>query len=99
MLYLPGMKKITRIFVIIFLAALLSLLLTAFTQSLANRASFAEADISASFYLQATATPVNEDQSEIGSTDEIVALGGVITLIIIIPILARRRHWLHSPSQ
>jgi hypothetical protein len=93
------MNKITRIFVIIALAACLALLLTAFTQSLANRASFAEADISASFHLQATATPVDEDQSEIGSTDGIVALGGVITLIVIIPILARRKYWLHSPSQ
>jgi hypothetical protein len=93
------MNKITRFFVIIVLAACLALLLTAFTQFLASRASFTEGDFSASLNLQATATPVDEDQSEIGSTDGIVVLGGVITLIIIIPILARRKYWLHVPSQ
>lgn len=98
-IYLPRMKKNTRTFVIIILALLLALTLTAFTQSLASRASLTQAKTGASFFFQATTTPEPEDQSEIGSTDGIVIMGGVIAFIIVIPILARRKRWARQPSQ
>ncbi|HEX6270762.1 MAG TPA: hypothetical protein VFZ43_11030 [Anaerolineales bacterium] len=41
-----------------------------------------------------TTTPQPEGVSEIGSTDGIVAMGGIIVLIVITPILLRRKHWL-----
>ena len=34
-----------------------------------------------------------EDRSEIGSTDEIVIMGGVISFIIVVPILMTRKSW------
>ena len=46
------------------------------------------------FFLQPTKTPQPQDLSEIGSTDGIVVMGFVIALIIIIPILLRRKSWL-----
>ena len=43
---------------------------------------------------QPTITPQPQDRSEIGSTDGIVAMVGIIVLIIIVPILLRRRDWM-----
>ena len=99
MIYLPGMKKYSRIASILILALLLALLVTAFTQSLASRASMTKAGSFAALDFQATVTPPPEDRSEIGSTDGIVAMGGVIALIVILPILARRKYWIRQPSQ
>lgn len=45
-------------------------------------------------FLQPTATPPPQDLSEIGSTDGIIAMGFVIALIIVIPILLRRKSWI-----
>jgi len=44
--------------------------------------------------LQPTATPKPKDLSEIGSTDGIVIMGFLIALIIVIPILLRRKSWM-----
>ncbi|MBK9005388.1 MAG: hypothetical protein CNIPEHKO_00690 [Anaerolineales bacterium] len=93
------MKRTTRVIIIIILASVLAMALTAFTQSLASRATFTQADAEASFFFQATTTPEPKDQSEVGSTDGIIVMGGVISLIIIIPILARRKRWANQPSQ
>lgn len=49
---------------------------------------------SAESFLQATITPQPEDISEVGSTDGIMVMGIVIALIIIIPILLRRKSWM-----
>lgn len=46
------------------------------------------------FFLQPTKTPQPEGLSEIGSTDGIVIMGFVIALIIVIPILLRRKTWM-----
>jgi hypothetical protein len=46
------------------------------------------------FFLQPTTTPQPQDISEIGSTDGIVAMAGIIVLILIVPILLRRKHWM-----
>lgn len=98
-IYLPRMKRTTRVFIIFILASLLAMVLTAFTQSLASRATFTQANTKASFFFQATTTPEPEDKSEVGSTDGIIVMGGVISLIIIVPILARRKRWARQPSQ
>ena len=49
---------------------------------------------SAGLFLQPTATPQPEDLSVIGSTDGIIAMGFVIALIIIVPILLQRKSWM-----
>jgi hypothetical protein len=48
----------------------------------------------AGVFLQPTTTPQPQDLSEIGSTDGIIAMGLVIALIIIIPILLQRKAWI-----
>jgi len=48
----------------------------------------------ATFFLQTTPTPQSKDLSKIGSTDGIVAMGFFIALIILIPILLRRKSWM-----
>jgi hypothetical protein len=50
----------------------------------------------AAFFIQPTATPQPSDLSEIGSTDGIVIMGILIALIIIVPILLRRKAWLEN---
>lgn len=50
--------------------------------------------IAASLFLQTTPTPpVEEDRTEVGSTDGIVVMGGVIVLIVLIPILLQYNSW------
>jgi hypothetical protein len=50
----------------------------------------------AAFYMQGTATPeVTENGSEIGSTDGIVLMGIIIVMIVVLPVLLRRKSWLH----
>lgn len=46
------------------------------------------------FITQPTSPPQQKDLSEIGSTDGIVIMGFLIVLIIIIPILLRRKSWM-----
>jgi hypothetical protein len=51
----------------------------------------------ASFLLQTTPSPpVEEDRSEVGSTDGIVVMGGVIVLIVLVPILLQRKAWMQA---
>ena len=47
----------------------------------------------AALYIQATPTPLNEDGSEIGSTDGIVLMGAIIVLLIVLPVLLQRKTW------
>ena len=48
----------------------------------------------ATFLLQTSPTPaVEKDQSEVGSTDGIIIMGGVITAIILLPLLLQRKAW------
>ena len=53
---------------------------------------------SAALYQSPTVTPQVEDVSEIGSTDEIMVLGGIIVLIVIVPIFLYRKSWMHTLS-
>lgn len=47
----------------------------------------------AALMLQATVTPTPQDVSIPGSTDGIVLMGVIIVLIVLIPILLRRKSW------
>ena len=83
------MRPILTLGIGLFLA-LVSAALTAYSASPAMQGSLA----AAAFFLQPTKTPQPKDISEIGSTDGIVVMGFVIALIIIIPILVRRKSWM-----
>ncbi len=72
------------------LLALSSAALMTYPASPAIQGNFA----AAAFFLQPTKTPKPKDLSVIGSTDGIVILGFVIALIIIVPILLRRKSWM-----
>ena len=87
------MKKYSRRIAIVCLGLTLATAAAALTHSRAVQSSQPAIDDSAAFFLQTTATPQPNDQSEIGSTDEIVVMGFLIGLIIFIPIAARRRQW------
>ncbi|HEX9331078.1 MAG TPA: hypothetical protein VF896_04255 [Anaerolineales bacterium] len=50
------------------------------------------------FLLQPTTTPQPKDHSVIGSTDGIIAMGIIIALIIIIPILLQRKFWMQMDN-
>jgi hypothetical protein len=45
----------------------------------------------ASMRVQVTATPTAEDQSQVGSTDGILIMGGVIVIIVLAPIFFRKK--------
>jgi hypothetical protein len=85
------MKRLTPSLITIALSLVLALFTAALTYSIPSeaRASIMAGD----FFMQETPTPQSGDQSVSGSTDQIVVMGGVISAIIIIPILASRRSW------
>ena len=85
------MKRIIPIIITIGLSLLLALFSAAITYSSPSQAQKSLPD--SAYLLQATPTPPQEDRSEIGSTDEIAIMGGVIALIIIVPILMKRSSW------
>ena len=95
------MKKITRRLLMAGMGLLLAIFTAAFTYTVAVQSPLNKSTTSAAFFFQATPTPVEqEDQSVIGSTDGIVAMGGIITLIVILPLLLRYKDWSHEePSQ
>ncbi len=48
----------------------------------------------AAFFVQPTKTPQPKDLSVVGSTDWITVMAFALALIIIIPILLRRKSWM-----
>ena len=88
------MKRFMRPIITVGLGLVLSLFSAAITYSAppAIQGDFG----SAAFFLQPTSTPQPQDLSEIGSTDGIVVMGVIITLIIIIPILLQRKSWMET---
>ncbi len=88
------MRKRVRSTIAITLSLVLAAISAALTYSapLPIHGNFSSGE---SFY-QTTPTPEQEGTSEIGSTNEIVLMGGVIALIIITPILLRRKSWKQS---
>lgn len=81
------------------IALLLALIITAFAQIAAIQSSQAsqQSNIAgAALVQQATSTPASEELSEIGSTNGIVVMGGVIALIVFLPIVARYKDWMRA---
>ena len=55
--------------------------------------------LTGSFVAQAQETPtppITEDNSEVGSTDGIIIMGGVIAVIVLLPILLHRNAWVQD---
>ena len=85
------MKRLTPRLITIGLSLMLALCSAALTYSAPSNAKMIFP--ANTFFNQNTPTLREEDQSEIGSTDEIVAMGGVISFIIVVPILMKRKSW------
>jgi hypothetical protein len=89
------MKRLTRSAIIIGISLLIALSSAAITYT--TKISSSGYSTTASFILQTTPTPeVEEDRSEVGSTDLIVIMGGVITLVVLIPVLIQRKSWMRT---
>jgi hypothetical protein len=85
------MKKLVRPAIMFGLSLLLALFSAALTCS--AQATPLSNLYGASLLFQTTPTPQVQDKSEVGSTDEIVIMGGVIVLIIFAPIFISRKAW------
>ena len=86
------MKKFMRPIITLGLGLVLALFSAALTYSVPPAA---QGDLAAAaLFIQPTKTPQPEGLSEIGSTDGIIVMGFVIALIVLIPILLRRKSWL-----
>jgi hypothetical protein len=88
------MRRTLRPFITIGYGCILALLSAALNYS--APASMDAAMSGTAFLMQPTSTPQPKDLSEIGSTDGIVIMGVLIALIIIVPILLRRKAWLEN---
>jgi hypothetical protein len=88
---IKSMKHLTPSLITIGLSLVLALFSAAITYSAPSeaRANITGGDS----FMQVTPTPQARDKSVIGSTDQIVVMGGVISAIIIIPILLSRKSW------
>jgi hypothetical protein len=87
------MKRLTRPAIIIGVSLLIALSSAAITYT--AEISSLGYSTTTSLLLQTTPTPkVEKDRSEVGTTDKIVIMGGVITLIVLIPILTQRKAWM-----
>ena len=88
------MKKLSNLInVRAFLFILLALLLIVTVSALQHVTYRAEELGAAALYFQETPTSEGEGVSEIGSTDGIVLMGIIIVLIVVVPILLRRKSW------
>jgi predicted membrane protein len=89
------MKKLMRPIITLGLGFLLALVSAALTYSTppALEGTF---NAGMFFSVQPTSTPQPNDLSEIGSTDGIVIMGFLIALIVIVPILLRRKAWMEN---
>ena len=88
------MKKLVRSTIVLGISLMIALFgaaLTYVTPPAAMQLDFPPA----AFFQQPTSTPQVQDVSEIGSTDGIIVLGGIIVLIVIVPIFLYRKAWMH----
>jgi hypothetical protein len=85
------MKRIIPPLTTILLSIVLAVFSAALTYSSSSQAQRVLPE--SPYFLQATPTPPQEDRSEVGSTDEIIIMSGVIAFIVITPILLRRKAW------
>jgi hypothetical protein len=91
--YSRHMKRSIRPAIIISLSLLIALFTAAVTST--AKISGSSYATTAALFLQTTPTPsVEKDHSVVGSTDGIVVMGGVIVLIVLIPILVKRKSWI-----
>lgn len=101
-IYLPtGMKYYSRRILFLTAGLLIAIIAAALTHSIAGQTSQPATGPRPALQLQATATPQpdsQEDKSEIGSTDGIVVMGVVIVLIVAVPIIVRRKHWMRQST-
>jgi len=89
------MKKHIPPAIILGISLIVALTIAAITYT--ERISSLDYSTTASILLQTTPTSqVEEDRSEIGSTDLIVVMGAVITMIVLIPILVQRKSWMQT---
>jgi hypothetical protein len=89
------MKRFIRPAIIILVSLVLALMSAAATHMILPRSG--DHLFAAALFFQTTPTPAQADRSEVGSTDGIVVMGFVIVTIVLLPILIRRKAWLHSP--
>ena len=91
------MNKLIRPAII--LASAIFLTLACAVVAFSTKAPVLNNTTAAAFVLQVQETPtpqVEEDNSEVGSTDEIVIMGGVIAAIVLLPLLLRREVWMKN---
>lgn len=88
-------QRTIRPVIIITIGFLIALIGTALTFSTppAMQGTFGNAAL---FMAQPTSTPKTKDISEIGSTDGIVIMGVLIAMIIIVPLVVRRKSWIET---
>jgi hypothetical protein len=86
------MKKILNRALMVGICLSLALLSAALTHS--SDVPLQATPSATALLLQSTTTPQAQDMSEIGSTDGIVAMVGIIVMIIIAPIILRRKDWM-----
>lgn len=70
----------------LFIILVFALMIATFNPSFA-----AVQNTAASISLQTTPTPIESGTSEIGSTDGIMLMGVIISIIVIVPVLFRRK--------
>ena len=85
------MNKLMRPIITIGLGLVLALSSAALSSS---KPPAMQGNLGAAAFFQTTPTPQPQDLSKIGSTDGIAAMGILIALIIVIPILLRRKSWM-----
>lgn len=89
------MKRLIRPTAILVIGLLVALLSAAVTHT--GRTEGSGYSATTSYFLDtAPAQPLEDDQSVMGSTDGIVAMGGIIVLIILIPIVVQRKSWMRA---
>ena len=87
------MKKLIRPAIIFVLSIFLALSCTMIAFS--TRPPIPKDSTGATLMMQITPTPnLEEDNSEVGSTDGIVIMGGVIAVIVLLPLLLQRKAWM-----
>lgn len=91
------MKRVLRPALLLAIFLGLAFLSTALTDSYGP--AFQQLPTATAAVLQTPTTPQAADLSEIGSTDGIVAMGGIIVLIVIVPILLRWKHWFPATQE
>ncbi len=84
-------KYLKRIYAIFFILIILFLMITG--SALRQERLGSQEMGAAAFYVKETPTSQVQDDSEIGSTDGIVLMGVIIVLLIVVPILLKRKSW------